>query len=476
MQQTEPSRQTRNLGILLEVSNALASQVRLDELLATIISKTAEVLDAERATLFLYDSDRDELWSKTADRLEISEIRVAVGQGIAGSVARDRTVVNIPDAYADPRFNQKFDKLTGYRTRSILSMPLTGGNDELVGVIQVLNRKHQASFDREDESLLRGLTAHISVAIERANLIEAYIEKDRILEIQNTAKSKMIDHLSHELKTPLAVMSASCGLLQKWAAVQEPTRAASVAGRIQRAVSRLVELQMEASDIAQQRPFKEQVLLTDLLRRCQDVIETVADDHGAPPALRERLAERIAAIYAHDGDQQAEPLLLDVWVPGVIEQIGPDFQHRRIDVDLSLEVCPAVCLPESILFKSFRGLFRNAIEATPDGGSVRVTVQEANGSVRLEIRDTGVGIDPELQRQLFFGFVHAGSTDSYSSGRPYDFGAGGKGLDLQRVKLFSERHGFELQVTSQVGVGSAFVLELPPALLRPRDGRESGQA
>jgi hypothetical protein len=76
---------------------------------------------------------------------------------------------------------------------------------------------------------------------------------------------------------------------------------------------------------------------------------------------------------------------------------------------------------------------------------------------------------------LFFGFVHAGSTDSYSSGRPYDFGAGGKGLDLQRIKLFSERHGFELQVTSQVGVGSAFVLELPPALLRPRDDRESGQ-
>src|SRR3954447_7631367 len=81
MQQQEESRQTRNLSTLLEVSNALASQVRLDELLATIISKTAGVLDAERATLFLYDPERDELWSKTADLLEIKEIRFPVGRG-----------------------------------------------------------------------------------------------------------------------------------------------------------------------------------------------------------------------------------------------------------------------------------------------------------------------------------------------------------------------------------------------------------
>jgi signal transduction histidine kinase len=88
--------------------------------------------------------------------------------------------------------------------------------------------------------------------------------------------------------------------------------------------------------------------------------------------------------------------------------------------------------------------------------------------LRLEIRDSGVGIDPELQEQLFYGFVHAGTTDSYSSGRPYDFGAGGKGLDLQRIKLFSERHGFHLSFTSEVGVGSAFSLEFPPGLLRSR--------
>ena len=107
-----------------------------------------------------------------------------------------------------------------------------------------------AIHEQEDESLLLGLTAHVSVAIERASLIEAHIEKDRILEIQNHAKSKMIDHLSHELKTPLAVVSASCGLLQKLAAVQDPQRAHAIAERLQRATGRLAELQAEASDIA----------------------------------------------------------------------------------------------------------------------------------------------------------------------------------------------------------------------------------
>ena len=85
---SETSDQTRKLTILLEVSKALANQLRLDDLLNTIIGKTAEVLDAERATLFLYDQACDELWSKTADHLEIKEIRFPAGAGIAGDVAK----------------------------------------------------------------------------------------------------------------------------------------------------------------------------------------------------------------------------------------------------------------------------------------------------------------------------------------------------------------------------------------------------
>jgi sigma-B regulation protein RsbU (phosphoserine phosphatase) len=166
----------------LKVAKALASEIRLDDLLQVIVQKAAEVLDADRATLFLYDESRNELWSKTTQRLEIKEIRLPLGAGIAGSVAKTRRAINIPDAYADARFDPDFDKDTGYRTRSILCLPLTGNGDRLIGVIQVLNKKNQEMFDEVDESLLAGLSDHITVALERARLIDAYVEKERMEE------------------------------------------------------------------------------------------------------------------------------------------------------------------------------------------------------------------------------------------------------------------------------------------------------
>ncbi len=182
MTTVDSERQARNLKALLGVAKALASEIKLDNLLHVIVAKAAEVMDAERATLFLYDKSRDELWSKTTQKLEIKEIRVPLGVGIAGTVAKTRALINISDAYADPRFDPTFDKQTGYRTRSILCLPLIGTGDSLVGVIQVLNKKNRETFDPIDESLLAGLSDHITVALERGRLIEAYIEKERLEE------------------------------------------------------------------------------------------------------------------------------------------------------------------------------------------------------------------------------------------------------------------------------------------------------
>jgi phosphoserine phosphatase RsbU/P len=182
MTAVDSERQARNLEALLGVAKALASEIKLDNLLQVIVAKAAEVMDAERATLFLYDQPRNELWSKTTQKLEINEIRVPLGVGIAGTVAKTRALINISDAYADPRFDPTFDKQTGYRTRSILCLPLIGNGDSLVGVIQVLNKKNRQTFDEIDESLLAGLSDHITVALERGRLIEAYIEKERLEE------------------------------------------------------------------------------------------------------------------------------------------------------------------------------------------------------------------------------------------------------------------------------------------------------
>jgi len=178
----QPSREVRNLNALLDVAKALGAEMQLDNLLPVIISKTTEVIDAERSSLFIYDEDTNEMWSKVAEGMDSKEIRFPVGVGIAGDVAKTLKTVNIPDAYKDDRFNPAFDKETNYRTKSILCMPMLNNEGALVGVVQVLNKKDGSRFDDKDESLLEALSVQAGVAIQRARLLEAFVEKQRIQE------------------------------------------------------------------------------------------------------------------------------------------------------------------------------------------------------------------------------------------------------------------------------------------------------
>jgi HD-GYP domain-containing protein (c-di-GMP phosphodiesterase class II) len=161
------------LGGILEVAKALVAERDLDRLLQLIVRAAARVVEADRCTLFLVDRDRDELWSKVAQGVGTKEIRFPMGRGIAGAVAQTNTSVNIPDAYADPRFNQAVDKQTGYRTRSILCVPMRSVEGEVVGVLQALNKqsRHGAGpFTEEDEELLSALGGQAAAAVNNALL------------------------------------------------------------------------------------------------------------------------------------------------------------------------------------------------------------------------------------------------------------------------------------------------------------------
>jgi adenylate cyclase len=160
--------------LLLGVMKAFSSELDVDALLALIMARTAEVMQADRSTLFLVDRRRQELWSKVAQGAGLAEIRVPLGQGIAGAVAATGETVNIPDAYLDPRFNPAVDRRTGYRTRSILCAPVRDARGEVVGVMQVLN-KAGGPFTREDEALLDALAGQAFIALENARLFESVL-------------------------------------------------------------------------------------------------------------------------------------------------------------------------------------------------------------------------------------------------------------------------------------------------------------
>jgi sigma-B regulation protein RsbU (phosphoserine phosphatase) len=170
-------REVRDLQVVLGVARAMAGAPDLGSLLTLILDALRHLLNAERSTLFLYDRATHELHGRIADRAE--EVRFPADAGLAGAAARTRRTINIPDAYADPRFNREVDRQTGFRTRCLLTVPLTGTEDQLVGVVQVLN-KADGVFTPYDEYLAEALAAQVGVAVQRATLLEHYVQKKQM--------------------------------------------------------------------------------------------------------------------------------------------------------------------------------------------------------------------------------------------------------------------------------------------------------
>lgn len=166
----------RKLEILLKISKSLGLEIRLDPLLQLIVSEVTDAMQAERSTLFLVDRSKpDQLVSRVAEGVGAKEIRVLFGFGIAGKTAQIRQTINIPDAYSDTRFNPLFDKTSGFRTRSILSMPIIDQTGVLIGVVQVLNKKHGV-FTKQDEEFLEAICVQLDIALKRAEMVDLYLQ------------------------------------------------------------------------------------------------------------------------------------------------------------------------------------------------------------------------------------------------------------------------------------------------------------
>ena len=162
---------------ILDVTRKLAAPFELDELLGLVIEAGRAVLSADRGSVFLYDESADELVVRVATG--VKELRIPADKGIAGECARTREIVNVPDAYADERFNKEVDRQSGYRTRCLLAVPLVGYDDSLVGVLQLLN-KRDAVFDDRDEKIAAALAAQCAVALQRVRMTEQLLVKEKM--------------------------------------------------------------------------------------------------------------------------------------------------------------------------------------------------------------------------------------------------------------------------------------------------------
>ncbi|MBI5624330.1 MAG: GAF domain-containing protein [Elusimicrobia bacterium] len=157
--------------LLARFGRIIAVETRLDSLLTLIAEEVRRILDADRCSVFLIDDYKGELWTKVALGIGEKVLRIPLGRGIAGFVAKTGNAINIRDAYRDPRFNQDLDRITGYQTKNVLAVPLKGRDGKSLGVFEVLN-KNKGSFNEEDEGFLRILATIAASFIENATLYE----------------------------------------------------------------------------------------------------------------------------------------------------------------------------------------------------------------------------------------------------------------------------------------------------------------
>jgi HD-GYP domain-containing protein (c-di-GMP phosphodiesterase class II) len=161
---------------LVKISRSITALTDIDELLKVMAEETKNAILADRCTVFLWDKDTDELWSKVALGLESSqEIRFPADKGLAGYVVKTGETLNITDAYNDSRFNPEVDKSTGYKTKTILCMPIKNNNREIIGAFQVIN-KIDGVFTKNDEDLLVAIGGSASIALENAQLFDKQLQ------------------------------------------------------------------------------------------------------------------------------------------------------------------------------------------------------------------------------------------------------------------------------------------------------------
>jgi putative nucleotidyltransferase with HDIG domain len=161
----------RNSEALMQVSAIISSKLDLRELLTVLARQCSWLLNADRSSVWLYDDEREEIWTIVGEGLT-TEIRMPVGRGIAGAVAKSKETLNIADPYSHPLFNADVDRQTGYLTKSILCMPLLNRKGDLTGVYQVLNKLDFDHFTSQDEQMLAALSGSAAVAVENARLYE----------------------------------------------------------------------------------------------------------------------------------------------------------------------------------------------------------------------------------------------------------------------------------------------------------------
>lgn len=227
-----------------------------------------------------------------------------------------------------------------------------------------------------------------------------YVARDvTALKSLEQARRRAVHHLSHELITPLSVIKGSVRKLVANELLPDQKQASLA--RIERNLDRLMEIQQTVKQIVSPRPYQPE------------------------------------SLDVHQAVQQ------------IVDELQQQSAHRSVHITSRLEPLRVEFMDPTVLRQVIQTLVKNAVENTPDGGKIEVSVASSLSGAMIEVQDSGVGISKRDQDFLFEGFHHTQPTDLYSTKTPFDFDAGGKGLELLRLRILSENGFFSISFRSR---------------------------
>ena len=378
---------------LLELTSDLAATFDLDTLLQRIVVAARELTDSEASSLLLYEKQTHSLYFEAATGALVSGVgqsAIPADNSIAGWVFTHGEPIVSQDVLNDPRFYREMDALTRFETQSILGVPLRT-KDKVLGVIESVN-KVEGIFTDEDVQILQTLAAQAAIAIENSQL---FMQSDLIAEIV------------HELRTPLAALTAASHLLQR------------------------PELPED------QRTKLGQTILNEVQRLnglTTDFLELSRLESGRMHFKR-------------------EPVHLGGLVQESLELVRAQAESKEIGLETEIDTSlMPVHGDRKILKQLLLNLLTNAIKYSNPGDVVTVSLRTEDHEVQMEVRDTGRGISAEDQERLFQRFYRAGDGEDDVQGT---------GLGLVIAKRIAESHEGTITVESTLGEGAAFTVRLP---------------
>lgn len=448
---TQEKRIARQNEAVLQISRALPEYPDYEELLEFVRGEVKRLLASQKAIVILRDEDNKELFlpgttcdysnsPATAESLPFPMNQLAVGK-----VIRTADAVIVNDSLEGPGLSLGPGERPGHRIKNQLLVPLRSF-DRIIGVLCAADKKH-GNFDESDRDLLNMIAGTVALSIENARFSEEIKRAYREVTDLNRAKDRVINHLSHELKTPTSILYTNLKILKRKLCQLKDLTWQPAMDRSERNLDRILEIQYKVHDIMRDKHYQIHGMLSLLLDRCADILETlVAEQVGEGPVIA-RIRNRIDELF---GTQEALPgeIHASEFIKRRLERLKQQFSHRQVDIFAHLDSLPLLYLPADVLEKIIDALVKNAVENTPDEGKIEIQFQKKGNACVLSVHDFGTGITEEARKQIFEGFYTTRETLDYSSKRPFDFNAGGKGTDLLRIKTFSERYGFQIQMVS----------------------------